>query len=53
LRIAYVTLKANACSEKKDNGLSLEMNIFDKKCNINDKDCLLSDLNDDSNIYDF
>ena len=53
LRIAYVTIKANACSEKTDNALALEMNIYDKECSSTDTNCSLSDLNDETDTYDF
>ena len=53
LRIAFVALKANACSKKNDDGIAIRMKIFDKKCSINRVSCDLSDLNDKDNIYDF
>jgi hypothetical protein len=54
LRIAYVALKANSCSDiKSDKDIALIMNIYDKECKGNDEGCGLSKLNNINNTYDF
>ena len=54
LRVAYLTLKANSCDEKKDNDLALSMDIFNKSCSKEKVDyCSLSNLDSSDNTYDF
>ncbi|MBT3853285.1 hypothetical protein HOF65_04855 [bacterium] len=53
LRIAFITLKANACHEKIDSNLALQMTIFDEQCNASIENCDLSNIDNPDNIYDF
>lgn len=54
LKIAFVTLKANACSEKIDYDIWLEMQIKDKTCTeSNIETCSLAKLNSEETVYDF
>ena len=52
LRMAVVTLKANACMEIKDNTLPINMKILDKSCEIGQENCDLSNFDDEDNTYD-
>ena len=53
LRIAYIALKANSCLKIEKGKLALNINIFDKTCKKEDKNCDKSDLEDPDNTYDF
>jgi PKD repeat protein len=54
LKMSYIALKSNSCSEISDNGLALRMNVLEKSCEGWDTaDCPLSDLDDPDDTYDF
>lgn len=53
LRMSYIALKSNNCSEITNNGLAVRLDIFEKSCSASDTDCNLSDLNDPEDSYDF
>lgn len=53
LRIAYVALKSNSCTEIQDNEIALQIDIWEKSCEPWDEDCTESDLNDEDDTYDF
>jgi len=53
LRIAYVALKSNSCSEVTDNEIALAIDIWEKSCTEGDENCTLSNLNDPEDTYDF
>ncbi|MDP2090794.1 MAG: PKD domain-containing protein [Candidatus Gracilibacteria bacterium] len=53
LRIAFVALKANSCSQKSDNKLPIDIIVYNKSCDSNKTNCKYSDLNDLDNTYDF
>ncbi len=53
LRIAYVALKSNSCTEVVDNQLALAIDVWEKSCQEGQQDCAVSDLSDPDNIYDF
>jgi hypothetical protein len=53
LKIAFVALKANSCKDSVPNEIALKIDIFDKKCSSNTKNCTKSNLQDSNNIYDF
>ncbi|MDD3646448.1 MAG: S-layer homology domain-containing protein [Candidatus Gracilibacteria bacterium] len=52
LRIAYLTLKANTCTQKNENDLSLAINVYNKECSENTKNCN-SNINPNEDTYDF
>jgi len=53
LLLAFKALNANSCINKQKNNLALQMQVFDKECNLWDKKCDISDLQDPTNTYDF
>lgn len=53
LRMAYIALKSNSCSEITDNEIALAIDIWEKSCQPGDTDCTLSKLNDPEDTYDF
>jgi len=53
LRIAYVALKSNSCTEVQDNELALSIDIWEKTCEQWDDDCTISSLDDPEDTYDF
>ncbi len=54
LRISYVALRSNSCSEKSNNKLGLEINIYDKSCNLSILGtCNISNLSWNKKVFDF
>lgn len=54
IKIAYIALKSNSCSLKKEEDLWLEMQIFNKSCNENNKDsCQRANLTWIEKVFDF
>ncbi|MDD2907648.1 MAG: PKD domain-containing protein [Candidatus Gracilibacteria bacterium] len=54
LRISYVALKSNSCNEKSNDKLGLEINIYNKTCDVNSiGDCSISNLTGNEKVYDF
>lgn len=53
LKMSYIALKSNNCSETEDNGLALKMHIWEKECSVWESDCTKSNLNDPNDTYDF
>lgn len=53
LRMAYIALKSNSCSEVVDNDLALAIDIWEKSCQEGDTNCTISELDDPSDTYDF
>lgn len=53
LKIAYLTLKANSCTHVERKNMALKMIIFDKSCDSSTNNCTLSDLEDETDTYDF
>ncbi len=53
LRMSYIALKSNSCQEVENNGLALNMLIWEKSCYDGAQNCTLSDLKDRDNTYDF
>lgn len=53
LRMSYIALKSNSCSEIEWEDLALKMLIWEKTCEPRESDCVLSDLEDPDDTYDF
>ncbi len=53
LRMSYIALKSNSCTDLVDNGLALRLDVFDKACSKDATWCSLSDLHDEEDTYDF
>lgn len=54
LRISYVALRSNSCSEKSNDKLGLEINIYDKSCNLSILwTCNISNLSWNQKVFDF
>jgi len=54
LRISYIALKSNSCSDIETSNLALDMIIWDKTCDwSNTSECTISELNDPEDTYDF
>lgn len=54
IKMAYVILRTNNCNFEEDKwSFWISILAFDKICSYWSEECSLSDLNDDSNVYDF
>jgi len=53
LKMSYIALKSNNCSEIVDDNLALSIDIWEKTCELWDSDCITSQLDDPENTYDF
>lgn len=53
LRIAFVALKANSCTQKIENKLPIDIIVYNKSCDSTKSNCKVSDLKDSDNTYDF
>jgi len=54
LRMSYIALKSNSCSDIAGSQIALDMNIWDKTCDESSiSECNISDLNDPEDTYDF
>lgn len=58
LRMSYIISKINSCSLLNDNNnknssIAWKIDIFDKSCTGDTKNCKKSDLNDETGTYDF
>jgi len=55
LRMSYIALKSNSCSDISWSALALKINIFDKQCSAssNQWECELTSFDDPEDTYDF
>jgi hypothetical protein len=54
LKMSYIALKSNSCSDINESELALAIVVLDKVCQAGDSDdCALSDLDDPQDTYDF
>ncbi|MDD3145170.1 MAG: PKD domain-containing protein [Candidatus Gracilibacteria bacterium] len=54
LLISYVALRSNSCSEKSNDKLGLEINVYDKSCNLSILGtCNISNLSGNQKVFDF
>jgi len=53
LKMSYIALRSNNCSEVSNDGLALEMNVWEKTCSEGDENCTRSNLQDPDDTYDF
>jgi len=53
LKMSYIALRSNNCSEISTDWLALKMNIWEKTCSEGQEDCTRSDLQDPDDTYDF
>lgn len=53
LRMSYIALKSNSCTQVQDNNIALSIDIWEKSCKPGDINCRISKLDDPEDTYDF